>query len=150
MDEAKRTVDHTPQDFLAVWWRGEAGPVPCAGCSACCYYAGIPVDRKRDRSRLPHLLTERNHDGELVLQRRADGACAHLGQRGCMIYEHRPLACRSFDCRAFAAIGSVEYCDPNHRIPDWEFAEDERGEFYDGSDDRFGRIICGHSHQTSA
>src|SRR5215470_7690808 len=71
MDEAKRTVDHTPQDFLAAWGRGKAGPVPCAGCSACCYYAGVPVDKKRDRSRLPHLLTERNHDGELVLQRRA-------------------------------------------------------------------------------
>ena len=76
MDEAKRSVDHTPQDFLAAWWRGKAGPVPCAGCSACCYYAGIPVDKKRDRSRLPYLLSERNHDGELVLQRRADGACA--------------------------------------------------------------------------
>jgi len=70
MDEAKRSVDHTPQDFLAAWWRGKAGPVPCAGCSACCYYPGIPVDKKRDHSRLPHLLTERSHDGELVLQRR--------------------------------------------------------------------------------
>jgi len=64
----------------------------------------------------------------LVLQRCADGACAHLGERGCMIYEHRPSACRSFDCRVFSAMGLVEYCDPNHRIPDWEFAEDERGE----------------------
>ena len=45
-----------------------------------------------------------------------------------MIYEHRPSACRSFDCRVFSAMGLVEYCDPNHRIPDWEFAEDERGE----------------------
>jgi hypothetical protein len=25
-------------------------------------------------------------------------------------------------------MGLVEHCDPNHRIPDWEFAEDERGE----------------------
>jgi hypothetical protein len=82
MDEARRTVDHTPQDFLAAWWRGKAGPVPCAGCSACCYYAGIPVDKKRDRSRLPHLLTERNHDGELVLQRRADGALRSPGRAG--------------------------------------------------------------------
>jgi Fe-S-cluster containining protein len=98
MDEAKRTVDHTSQNFLAAWRRGDAGPVPCAACTACCYYAGISVDKKRDRRRLAHLLTERNHDGESVLQRRADGACAHLGERGCMIYEHRPSACRSFDC----------------------------------------------------
>jgi Fe-S-cluster containining protein len=72
-----------------------AGPVPYAGCSACCHYEGISIDEKRDRSRLPHLLTERDHDRELVLQRRADGACAHLGDRGCMIYEHRPSACRA-------------------------------------------------------
>jgi hypothetical protein len=37
------------------------------------------VDAKRDRRRLPHLLTERDADGELVLRRRADGACIHLG-----------------------------------------------------------------------
>ena len=40
---------------------------------------GIPVDAKRDRRRLPHLLTERDADGELVLRRRADGAYIHLG-----------------------------------------------------------------------
>ena len=97
-------MDHTPQDFLAAWWRGDAGPVPCAGCSACCYYDGIPVDKKRDSRRLPHLLTERTCDGGLVLQRRADGACIHLGAQGCTVYEHRPSVCRSFDCRAFAAM----------------------------------------------
>lgn len=66
-------MSHTAQDFLASWWRGDAGPVPCGGCSACCYYKGIVADKKRDRRRLPHLLTERNREGELVLQRRADG-----------------------------------------------------------------------------
>src|SRR5215469_6951400 len=71
LDVAKRSVNCSARDFLEAWGRGKAGPVPCAGCSACCYYAGVPVDKKRDRSRLPHLLTERNHDGELVLQRRA-------------------------------------------------------------------------------
>ena len=126
LDVAKRSVNCTARDFLAAWGRGKAGPVPCAGCSACCYYAGVPVDKQRDRSRLPHLLTERDHDGELVLQRRADGACVHLGDRGCMIYEHRPSACRSFDCRAFSAMGLVEHCDPSHRTPDWEFAAPER------------------------
>ena len=68
LDVAKRSVNCSARDFLAAWGRGKAGPVPCAGCSACCYYAGVPVDKKRDRSRLPHLLTERNRDGRLVLQ----------------------------------------------------------------------------------
>jgi Fe-S-cluster containining protein len=108
MDDAKRSVNSSTRDFLAAWWRGDAGPVPYGGCSACCYYDGIPVDKKRDRRRLPYLLTERDADGGLVLQRRADGACAHLGARGCTVYEHRPSACRSFDCRAFGAMGLVE------------------------------------------
>jgi hypothetical protein len=126
MTVAKRSVGCTRQDFIETWWRGNAGPIPCGDCSACCYYAGIPVDEKRDRKRLLHLLTERNHDGELVLQRRADGGCVHLGDRGCTVYEHRPAVCRSFDCRAFAAMGIVEHCDPNHKTPDWEFAARER------------------------
>jgi hypothetical protein len=126
MDDAKRSVNCSARDFVDAWWRGDAGPVPCAGCSACCYYAGIPVDKKRDRKRLPHLLTERNRDGELVLQRRADGACVHLGERGCTVYEHRPAVCRSFDCRAFSAMGLVEHCDPDHRTPDWQFAAPEQ------------------------
>ena len=126
MDDAKRSVNCSARDFLAAWWRGDAGPVPCGDCSACCYYAGIPVDKKRDRKRLPHLLTERNADGELVLQRRADGACVHLGEQGCTVYEHRPSTCRSFDCRAFSAMGLVEHCDPDHRTPDWQFAAPEQ------------------------
>jgi len=126
LDEAKRSLNCSARDFPAAWWRGKAGPVRCAGCSACCYYAGVPVDKRRDRSRLAHLLTERNHEGELLLQRRSDGACAHLGERGCTVYEYRPSACRSFDWRAFSAMGLVEHCDPDHRTPDWEFAAPER------------------------
>ena len=86
------------------------------------------MDEKRDSKRLAHLLTERSLDGELVLQRRSNGACVRLGAQGCTVYEHRPSACRTFDCRVFAAMGLVERCGPNHRIPDWEFAEEERGE----------------------
>jgi hypothetical protein len=51
----------------------------------------IVVDEKRDRKRLAHLLMERSPDGELVLQQRSDGACVHLGERGCTVYEQRPL-----------------------------------------------------------
>ena len=121
MGQTMRTVNCSARDFLETWWRGDAGPVPCGGCTACCYYEGIPVDAKRDRRRLPHLLTERDADGELVLQRRADGACIHLGERGCTVYEQRPVVCRSFDCRAFAAMGIVERCGPDHETPNWKF-----------------------------
>jgi hypothetical protein len=49
------------------------------------------------RKCLPYLLTERNRDGELVLRRRLDGACIHLGEQGCTIYEQAVLA---HPCRA--------------------------------------------------
>ena len=116
MGETKRSVGCTQRDFLAAWGRGDAGPVPCGACTACCYYAGIVVDERRDRKRLAHLLTERSPDGELVLQRR------HLGERGCTVYEQRPSVCRTFDCRVFAAMGLVERCAPSHQTPGWEFA----------------------------
>jgi len=34
-----------------------------------------------------------------------------LGESGCSIYEHRPRACRVYDCRVFAATG-VEVDEP--------------------------------------
>jgi Fe-S-cluster containining protein len=34
-----------------------------------------------------------------VLETTSGGACVYLGERGCTIYERRPLICRSFDCR---------------------------------------------------
>ena len=82
----------------------------------------IVVDEKRDRKRLAHLLTERSPDGELVLQRRSDGACVHLGERGCTVYEQRPSVCHTFDCRVFGVMGLVERCGPSHQTPGWEFA----------------------------
>jgi hypothetical protein len=51
----RRPVDRTQRDFLAAWGRGDAGPVPCGACTACCHYPGVVVDEKRDRKRLAHL-----------------------------------------------------------------------------------------------
>jgi uncharacterized protein len=121
MSETKRIVTRTQRDFLAAWWRGEAGPLQCGSCSACCYYPGIVVDEKRDRARLPHLLTERSSEGKLVLQRRPEGGCVHLGAHGCTIYDQRPATCRSFDCRVYAAMGIDRHCDDSHQLPEWEF-----------------------------
>ena len=121
MDEAKRSVGCTQRDFLAAWGRGDAGPVPCGACTACCHYPGIVVDEKRDRKHLAHLLTERSPDGELVLQRRSDGACAHLGERGCTVYEQRPSVCCTFRLTRFCRDGPSR-AGPSHQTPGWEFA----------------------------
>jgi hypothetical protein len=43
----KRSVDYTPRDFLAAWEGGDAGPVPCGACRACCHYPGIVVEEAR-------------------------------------------------------------------------------------------------------
>lgn len=58
MDEVKRSVDCTARDFLAAWGRGDAGPVPCGACTACCHYPAIVIDEKLDARRLAHLRTE--------------------------------------------------------------------------------------------
>ena len=55
-----RSVSCIPRDFLAAWGRGDAGPVPCGGCTACCHYPAVVVDEKRDRKHLARLLTERS------------------------------------------------------------------------------------------
>lgn len=101
------------------------GPVPCGGFSACCYYAGIPVDRKRNRRRLPHLLTSRTAMANWCSRGARTGPAFTWAGRVCTVYEHRPSVCRSFDCRAFSALGLVEYCDPYHRTPDWQFVVPE-------------------------
>src|SRR5215472_2010048 len=106
MNDEKREVDRSMKDFLAAWWRGDAGPVPCGACTACCHYPDIAVDEGRDRRRLGHLLTKRHPTtGKLVMRSRPDGACIHLGERGCTVYAYRPAACRNFDCRVVAAMG---------------------------------------------
>ena len=42
-----------------------------------------------------------NIDEPYLLRRDADGHCSHLdrGTRGCGVYQNRPAACRTFDCR---------------------------------------------------
>ena len=122
MNDEKREVNRSAKDFLAAWWCGNSGPVPCGTCTACCHYTDIAVDEGRDRRRLSHLLTKRSPTGELVMRSRSDEARIHLGERGCTVYAHRPEACRNFDCRVLAAIGLLESCGPQRPTPNWEFS----------------------------
>jgi len=51
------------------------------------------------------------------------GHCPMLVDDRCSIYEHRPRACRTYDCRVFAATG-IEPDSPllRERIAQWEFS----------------------------
>jgi Fe-S-cluster containining protein len=53
------------------------------------------------------------------------GACPMLVNGACSIYEHRPRACRTYDCRVFAAAG-VDVTDDGKpgvatRVRRWRF-----------------------------
>jgi hypothetical protein len=95
--------------------------VPCGSCQECCYHGGVDVHPEREPpGRLAHLdLVER--DGGLYLRKRADGACVHLGPEGCTVYEHRPNACRGYDCRMFALVNVLDKFDGDHAQPGWRF-----------------------------
>ncbi len=99
--------------------------VPCNGCTACCHHRRIDVDPARERPEdLAHLDLIPDPDahvaGGMMLRKRTDGACVHLGSDGCTVREHRPAACRLYDCRIAGVLGIVEpYGDHGHRSPLW-------------------------------
>jgi hypothetical protein len=60
-----------------------------------------------------------------VLGYDADGRCAMLVDGACSIYAHRPRACRTYDCRVFAAAGvEVDDATPElaRRVARWRFS----------------------------
>jgi uncharacterized protein len=91
---------------------GEAGSdVPCGSCTACCTSSqfvhigsdetdtlgSIPPDLRFPAPGLPI--------GHVVLGYDDLGHCPMLVDRRCSIYPQRPRACRTYDCRVFAAAG---------------------------------------------
>jgi Putative zinc- or iron-chelating domain len=84
--------------------------VPCAGCTQCCHAPWIRVDPSVERQEdLDHLdIVSDPGQGGPMLRKAANGACVHLGPKGCSVYEHRPRACRMYDCRLFAIAGTLD------------------------------------------
>lgn len=59
-----------------------------------------------------------------MLRKRDDGACVHLNlaSGGCEVYDHRPRACRMYDCRIHAIAGLAQrYGGTEHTTPVWAF-----------------------------
>jgi Fe-S-cluster containining protein len=92
--------------------RGErAADVPCGGCTACCtagQFVHIGPDEVDTLAHIPRALlfpAPRLPPGHVVLGYDERGHCPMLRDGGCSIYDHRPRACRTYDCRAFTAAG---------------------------------------------
>jgi len=92
--------------------RGERGmDVPCNGCTACCrssQFVHIAPDEADTLARIPGELlfpAPRLPAGNVVIGYDERGHCPMLVDDRCSIYEHRPRACRTYDCRIFPATG---------------------------------------------
>jgi Fe-S-cluster containining protein len=108
-----------PAGGFSVWLRGiravlageGEADVACGDCSACCItshfvhvgpaeaqaLAAIPRDLLFPAPGLP--------TGSVVMGYDEQGCCPMLTGGRCSIYEDRPLTCRTYDCRIFAAAG---------------------------------------------
>jgi uncharacterized protein len=89
----------------------EGSEVPCHGCSACCtssQFVHIGPDEVDTLAHIPPELlfpAPRLPRGHVVLGYDGNGHCPMLVDGACSIYEHRPRACRTYDCRVFPATG---------------------------------------------
>jgi Fe-S-cluster containining protein len=83
--------------------RPDQTEVPCNGCTECCRSGqGLflhPELGDDVESYQTNALLDAAGNKIFVLSTTPDGACVYLGATGCTIYDHRPVLCRSFDCR---------------------------------------------------
>ena len=112
--------------------RGERGSdVPCNGCTACCrssQFIHIGPDEIDTLSRIPAALlfpAPGRPRGHVVLGYDERGHCPMLIDDMCSIYEDRPNACRTYDCRVFAAAGldaGTDKVEITRRARRWVFS----------------------------
>jgi Fe-S-cluster containining protein len=87
--------------------------VPCGSCTACCTASQFVHIAPDETDTLSHIPTEllfqapRLPPGHRVLGYDEHGHCPMLKNNQCSIYEFRPRACRTYDCRVFPATGVV-------------------------------------------
>ena len=115
-------------DFRRALASGGTVEVPCGSCTACCrsrQFVLIEADEVATLRRIDAALlvpAPGRRDGARVLGYDRQGRCPMLGAGGCGIYADRPRACRSYDCRVFAAAG-VRPGQPliALRVREWRF-----------------------------
>jgi hypothetical protein len=104
--------------------------VPCGACTACCrssQFVHVEPDELDALARIPGELlfpAPGRPRGHRVLGYDEQGRCPMLVDDRCSIYEHRPRACRAYDCRVYAATGvAVDVSQPSvaERVARWRF-----------------------------
>ena len=110
--------------------------VACGECTACCTTSHFVHVRPDETDALAHIPRELLFAapglprGNVLLGYDKNGRCPMLAERGCSIYEHRPLTCRNYDCRVFAAAGiAADQQAITQRTRRWKFgypAQDDR------------------------
>ena len=107
-----------------------ASDVPCGECTACCrsaQFVHIAPDEETTLAAIPPELlfpAPRLPAGHVVLGYDDQGRCPMLVESGCSIYSARPRACRTYDCRVFAATGTGPTDQPlvGERVQRWRFS----------------------------
>ena len=117
--------------------RGErSAEVPCGSCTACCtssQFIHIGPDETDTLAHIPKSLlfpAPRLPRGHVLMGYDRRGHCPMLVDDRCTIYEHRPLTCRTYDCRVFAAAGQEPDDKPliADRARRWRFAHPYQGD----------------------
>jgi uncharacterized protein len=125
-----------PAGGFSAWLRrtraallGEGGAdVPCGECSACCttsHFVHVGPEETQTLARIPRELlfsAPGLSAGNVVLGYDEQGHCPMLADGRCSIYEQRPLTCRTYDCRVFAAAGITADREPiTRQVRRWKF-----------------------------
>jgi Fe-S-cluster containining protein len=107
--------------------------VPCGECSACCmtsHFVHVGLEETRTLARIPRELLFPAPGlpvGNVLLGYDDQGRCPMLTGDRCSIYEDRPLTCRTYDCRVFAAAGTAADADPiTRQARRWRFSHPTR------------------------
>jgi uncharacterized protein len=110
--------------------------VPCGECNACCrtsHFIHVRPEEKRALKRIPRAFlfpAPGLPPGNLVLGYDKAGRCPLMTEGRCTIYEDRPHVCRTYDCRIYAATGTVaERAAIAEQVKRWSFT-------YPSQDDR--------------
>ena len=99
------------RDLLGALAGTNDSDVPCDGCTACCtasQFVPIGPDETDTLAHIPDALlfpAPGLPAGHVLLGYDEHGHCPMLVDGACSIYDHRPLTCRTYDCRVFPATG---------------------------------------------